>query len=72
VLAFTRNGRTWHTAIQLTFYAVTVLLLQDWVNRGAGDGRNTVSLQTCRLATWNTGPKMGGDIKITVRTWHGT
>ena len=65
--AYTRNGRTWHTAIELAFYTVTVLL-QDWVNRGAGDGRNTVSPQTGRLATWNTGPKMGGDIKINVRT----
>ena len=58
--------------MQLAVYAVIVLLLQDRVNRGAGDGRNTVSLQTCRLAAWNTGPKMGSDIKIAVRTWHGT
>lgn len=54
--------------MQLAVYAVIVLLLQDRVNRGAGDGRNTVSLQTCRLAAWNTGPKMGSDIKIAVRT----
>ena len=48
--------------MKLAVCAVNVLLLQDWVNRGAGDGCNIVSLQTWRLATWNTGPKMGSDI----------
>jgi len=54
--------------MKLAVCAVSVLLLQDWVNRGAGDGCNTVSLQTWRLATWNTGPKMESDIKIAMRT----
>jgi len=58
--------------MKLAVYAVIVLLLQRWANQGACDGCNTVSLQTCPLATWNTGPKMGGDIKIDVKTWHGT
>ena len=54
--------------MKLAVYAVIVLLLQRWANQGACDGCNTVSLQTCPLATWNTGPKMGGDIKIDVKT----
>jgi hypothetical protein len=38
-------------AIKIAVFAVIVLLLQDWVN------------QTVSSATWNAGPKMGGNIK---------
>jgi len=58
--------------MKIAVYAVIVMLLQQWANRGVGDGCYTVSLRTWRLATWNTGPRMGGDIKIAVKTWHGT
>ena len=54
--------------MKIAVYAVIVMLLQQWANRGVGDGCYTVSLRTWRLATWNTGPRMGGDIKIAVKT----
>jgi hypothetical protein len=53
--------------MKLAVYSVIVLLLQGWVNQGACDGFDTVSLQTSRLGTWSAGTKVGGDIKIAVR-----